>query len=262
MMTVLRILAPLLVFALGFIPIILQEKWWRLHDGRTKRHRHVVWLLVGVMALAAMINGCLAWSDYMHASKVDILLQDLRGQVDLKTTQIVALSEANAGLSQNIADSIIGGSSYCCVEFSNYRDDVILPMVKHRGKHPLYDVTVNLVDLDRAIESYKEHGLEKMDNGQTVRGNLAPGQVFMLAPISLRGRNLVRMRAIISARNGGLMQMIHGRKIGKMWQFAMELTRCPNNELVAEEIPEAFPKDPNGRYDWNSGDTILNSGPK
>lgn len=261
MITVLKILGPLLVLTLGLIPIALQEKWWRLHDGRTNRHKHILWLLVGLMILAAVINVCLAWSDHkdsiQHASKIDTLLaanQALSSQVDLKTTQIVALTEANAKLSQNISDSITGGKSYCCLKFYDHGDGVVLPVVEHRGEYPLYDVSVNLLDLDLWTEGYKEHNIEKMENGQWVHGSLSPGQSLLLDPLSLEGRNIVRMRATISARNGALLQMIHGRKIGKMWQFAMELTRCPTNALVAEEIPDGFPKDQNGHYDWNCKD--------
>jgi sulfate adenylyltransferase subunit 1 (EFTu-like GTPase family) len=117
MMTVLRIVGPLFVLVLALITIALREKWWRLHDGRTKRHKYIVRLLVVLTSLVAISSVCLAWADYKDsirlALKVDTLLaanQELSSQVDLKTTQIVALSEANAKLSQNISDSITGGT--------------------------------------------------------------------------------------------------------------------------------------------------------
>jgi hypothetical protein len=165
---------------------------------------------------------------------------DFQNELRSKNEELRALGEKNAELNEYIRQYLTGGDSYCCVGFSNLGDDVIRASVRHVGQYPVYSVEVILDDMDNWGDS------------DTAHGDLFPGRGLELSQFSVKGKKLVRMRAVIGARNGVLMQMVHGRKIGKLWQFATQLTRCyPENALIAETIPDGFPKTKDGKYDWN-----------
>ena len=189
--------------------------------------------------------------------------EEFRQKLQAKSEQLQAKSEEIAQLSKEITkqnvfikESFTGGDSFCYLFFSNGPDNTIVPSLRHKGKYPLYDITFSLMDLDLWDEGWKENNEEKI-NTSTKKynfGNLGPGAWFSLYQNRFRIRDsaLVKMKADINARNGTFIEMIHARKINKNWQFAIRLFRFPDNKVLFEEIPKAFPRDKNGEYDWNN----------
>lgn len=76
-----KLFAPVLLFAIAFVRLGLQDKW---HDRRTKEHKRILGLLVCLMVVA-MLTSCFAiWWDSSEAS-------------DLKS-QVTKLVDINIGL--------------------------------------------------------------------------------------------------------------------------------------------------------------------
>jgi hypothetical protein len=184
-------------------------------------------------------------------------------ELRIKSEQLQAKSEEIAQLSKEITkqnvfirESFTGGDSFCYLFFANGPDDTIVPSIRHKGKYPLYDITFRLINLDSWHEGKKEDNEEKA-NASIRRynfGNLGPGAWLSLYEdrFGIPDKALVRMKADINARNGIFIEMIHARKVNKHWQFAIRVFRFHDSKVLFEEIPEAFPRDENGNYDWNA----------
>jgi hypothetical protein len=87
--------------------------------------------------------------------------QELRRKAD----QIAELTTRNAELTTRNKDIIIGGNSFCYVTIANLDPNTNqgILMVVHKGDYPIYDVSAEIVDLQksRQIKVYSLPNLQK-----------------------------------------------------------------------------------------------------
>lgn len=217
------------------------------------------WILIG--SIVVVLSG------FWEAKKSFKEKGEFEGKLNLKNEQLLSKSEqlqektdmvANLSMviaKQNefIKESFVGGNSYCYLSFSNYSDGLIVPLINHKGKYPLYDIKLRLLDLDLFDEGIKLENNEISDASSKYYnvGNLGPGAIQALQTFKITEKELVKMKADISARNGVFIEMIHARKTDKLWHFAIKVIRLHDSKTLFEEIPKSFPKDENGDYNWN-----------
>ncbi|MCK5271858.1 MAG: hypothetical protein KAJ52_04750 [Sedimentisphaerales bacterium] len=174
-------------------------------------------------------------------------------QLQNKTEMVSKLSMEIAKQNEFIKESFVGGNSFCYLSFANDSDGLIIPFINHKGKYPLYDIKFRLMDLDLVGIGAKSNNNEKLGDFRKYYdiGNLGPGAVQSLQSFRIQEKELVRLKADISARNGVFIEMIHARKTDKLWHFAIKVIRLHDSKTLFEEIPRSFPTDENGNYNWN-----------
>jgi hypothetical protein len=165
-------------------------------------------------------------------------------------------NEEIATLQRENAYAITGGDGFAEVAFqvldssgnmpnANAMPEHLLlsPTVIHRGKYPLYDVSLRFADLDRA----------KFDVQSAMRtypvGNMTPA-LASIPGITIQhdGRD-INFNIFFVARNGMWIQSLRMPWIGNGWARATKIER--NNEIVFQEVSANFPLNEKGQVDWD-----------
>jgi len=73
----LKLLTPILVLAIALVHFALQEKWRGWHDGRKKKHKCVIILIV-LMIAGTVATMRIVWLDYAEASRLNDDIATLR----------------------------------------------------------------------------------------------------------------------------------------------------------------------------------------
>lgn len=124
------------------------------------------------------------------------------------------------------------------------------------GEFPLYDVVINIEDLDKALEvskplddkfdktpfSLPEFYVAKAQATQTIHvGNLSPHTVqhnfLVIPPCDSR-----RYQIWTVARNGSSLKLLHFEKVQGTWKVASRDFR--NGKVIRESIDNDFPINP------------------
>lgn len=182
-----------------------------------------------------------------------IKAEQLQEKTDMVARLSIVSAKHNAEQNEFIKKSFVGGDSFCYLSFGDHGNGLIMPFIRHKGKYPMYDIDVKLMDLDLWDIEAKVDNNEKLGSSPKYYnvGNLGPGAVRTLQTFRMQERKLVRLKADITARNGWVIEMIHGRRKDRIWLFAIKVFRASDSKVLFEEIPKSFPKDENGKYDWN-----------
>jgi len=166
-------------------------------------------------------------------------------------------SEEIASLNKKIADSIIGGDSFAYITPTFFKDKSSPPYLTlvHQGEHPIYDLSIRVVDLDvferQVKEGYTIADLHKKENQFNV-GNLSTSQASMLGPISIP-KNGIRLNIFFSARNGFFSESLRVRKVNDEWKTAIKVENTPTSgevKLLYEKIDIDFPLNKKGDVEW------------
>ncbi len=156
-------------------------------------------------------------------------------------------SDEIAALNREIAQSIIGGDSFCYLSVSPLKqpDDQALLTLVHQGKYPLYDLGVRIVDVDKfqqvVSRDFSALDLFKIDTNVSV-GNLAVGQAAMIGNMRLPSLHELRFNIFFSARNGFFVQLLRLRKVNGVWRQAIRVTRRHDGPeaVILEKIDSEY----------------------
>lgn len=161
-------------------------------------------------------------------------------------------SEEIARLNQELANSVIGGDSFCYLAVLG-PDPVTntgLLMVAHQGKHNLYDVHARIVDLEK-LDQLKGNlsfaTLNQTDTNISI-GNLIPSHGQMFHPVTLGNGNTRSFNIFFSARNGSFTQLLRFKKIHGKWVQATKVER--EDKVIYEKIDDEFPRTAEGNVEW------------
>jgi hypothetical protein len=166
--------------------------------------------------------------------------------------KIIAKSEEITELNKRSANLITGGDSYCFLGVSNLTTmgDYPLRLAVHMGKYPLYDVQVEIADLDKFAKLLKsgKHSYEDvMNTYETFKiGNLNPRQLLSLGHWNLKDAdNIKKYNVFIIAKNGKVDQNIVLKKINGHWKLATRVFKQANHKrkILYEIIDSALSKD-------------------
>jgi hypothetical protein len=176
-----------------------------------------------------------------------------------------------ADLNRTIAGSVTGGDSFIYLAFTPEpnSNNAMLSLL-HRGKFPVFDVSIELSDADEVDDRLRALGLKDKSgsltldqmleliktkatfNYPTVRPNLAlrVRDKWQLPA----DKDLVRYRFAIYTRNGTLSQNLILQRVNGSWAQASQIFRNSNSKkrpaLLYEWADPRFPRNKQGKVDW------------
>ena len=161
-------------------------------------------------------------------------------------------SDQLAELNREIADSVIGGDSFCYLTVASLSDQSnrgVLTVV-HQGKYPLYDAHARVVDLQKFDAIKDSPTLENILTAETSLslGTLIKGHASMLGRWDLGTGDARGFNIFFSARNGSWYQNLRFRRVGGIWLFANRVVR--SEQTVFEDIQPGYPRDSSGHVKW------------
>ena len=166
-------------------------------------------------------------------------------------------SEEITELKNQIASSITGSNSFAYIVptfFDPTHNSPMLTLV-HRGKYPLYDLTVRILDMatfDNMARQNNSYSDKLREEVQLSISNIAPNQASMLKTVQLGGAPL-RWNLFFSARNGFFTEFLRVRRVGNEWKTALKIIRTPsssNEQLLFEKIDSGYPRSEDGQVEW------------
>lgn len=177
--------------------------------------------------------------------KVDSGLRKIEIAVDRALTEI----EQRTG---DVISHVTGGESACYLfgpaPESNRWTGM---MLVHVGKHPLYELSVRVCDLDIFEKELASKdgttNLSKSDHSFFI-GNLAVNYARMCDDIVLGDGDSRRFNIFFNARNGATCQELRCRRVNGIWVFA---TRTRRSDVLLHEIVQPdFPVGIDGAVEW------------
>ena len=193
------------------------------------------------------------------ASKIDTSANFLQSGIE----QGIRRQENLLGQQQATLNNLTGGDSYCYLMLSNPGPNSAFMTVVHSGDYTLFDVTMELLDLDRFEETLKQMPSDvfrarKLSGRKIEPGNVSPGRALLMETVSLPPGNQLRLAIEIWARNGRFNEVLTLRKVNGSWKTAMKVERDnftdknPNATptLLQQILDPQFPKDSKGQIQW------------
>lgn len=162
-------------------------------------------------------------------------------------------AEEIARLNRALADLVTGGSSYGYLSLTSCNSSACVLTLVHSGDHPLYDVTIRVVDLDVFDSVPKGAGLAEYLSADTryAVGNVSPNQALLLGDFQLGSGNSRSFNIFIAARNGLITQVLRCRRVNGTWVFATKGFRQDARATpLHQKIDPAFPRGPSGDVVW------------
>ncbi len=161
-------------------------------------------------------------------------------------------SEEIARLNRELANSVIGGDSFCYLVVSS-PDPVTntgLLVVVHQGEHNLYDVHARIVDLEKfdQLKGNLSFATLKQTDTNISIGNLIPSAQVLHPSFTLGNGNTRRFNIFFSARNGFFTQLLRFKKIHGKWVYATKVER--EDKVIYEKVDDEFPRTAEGNVDW------------
>ena len=162
--------------------------------------------------------------------------------------------QQQAASEQKLANLMTGGDSFCSWMVSK-PDPVTntgLGVVRHHGDHPLYDVYIRIVDLEKLAKlKGDDRSLTTNRVSDTIISfdNIRPSVVLLLEPFMLGNGDTRRFGIRVSARNGSFIQVLQFKKIDGEWVSATLVER--ENKVIYEEVDDKFPRTAEGNVDWS-----------
>lgn len=165
-------------------------------------------------------------------------------------------NEEIAALTRQTLESVTGGDSFPSISMflEDARSTGYLA-IHHHGKHPLYDVTARMVDLQRADSIKPQPGftLEDLTVADTYLqiGTLVPKYTSFRGRIDLGDANRRDFDVYFVARNGGFTQNYRLAKLANgNWTSANRVVRDSDKRVMLEIVRDEFPRGKDGTVNW------------
>ena len=140
-MIYLKLLVPIVVLVIGFIHVALQEKWRKIHDGRTNRHKRVIRSLVLLMCLGTVGTCGIVWWDAVESSRQASQIDELLREIDncqppkrmgaLKPRYLTPMDKGRAGVTMSKNSIHVAGTRKAdqqAMQFSLAEDEILQPL--------------------------------------------------------------------------------------------------------------------------------------
>ena len=160
-------------------------------------------------------------------------------------------SEEIARLNQELANSVIGGDSFCYLTVGNidHVKNIGMFAVIHQGEHNLYDVHARIFDLDKSDQLKGKPTFAKLKQTNT---NISIGNLVspfrMLHQVTFGNGNTRRFNIFFSARNGPFKQVLRFKKIHGKWVHATKVLK--KDKVIYEKVDDEFPRTAEGNVEW------------
>jgi hypothetical protein len=168
---------------------------------------------------------------------------------------VIIISGSFEALEQSKTDkdilySITGGDGYCYIEFSiTPRGKNIELYLVSKGKFPLYDIGIRIVDITmmKELKSLTSENLKKIETYYDIK-NLHPGTAIRIGIIDKKEYDNRDFNIFFIARNGQWLQETRMRKINNQWTKATRVTKGKEN--LYKDILKDFPLNENNEVVW------------
>lgn len=177
----------------------------------------------------------------------------VEGSLDKMEGRLESLLEELDTKTREMIDHVTGGDSFPWIQVAmvDPKTDQGMLMVNHHGDHPLYDVSVRIVDLNIFFQIQGAHTLSTFQLSDTNIniGNLISGHSMSLRGWSIKHSPAQSYNVFFAARNGSFTQLVRMRKINGKWLTATKVSN-QNNEVLHEQIDTNFPRNIDGTIAW------------
>ena len=185
-------------------------------------------------------------------------IADLNRDIAAKSDRIAELNREIAAKGEEIVASIMGGDSFCYLTFDapGLGSGTPLLVLVHSGKHPLYEVSIRITDVDRFEEVLKLSGpsFEQLQSADTsiAVGNIFPDLAQVLRRWPSLDRQSKRYDVFIVARNGLTTELIRLRQVNGVWKQALRVLRdkAGKSETLFEKVDAEYPREVDGEVGW------------
>lgn len=169
-------------------------------------------------------------------------VKSLLNELETKTKDVIA--------------QVTGGDSFCYLMLGSLLadSDTGILVVIHQGRHPMFDVSARIVDVEASDRvSLEKKGFTYETFRQTdIRkelGNMIPGHCIDLGEVWNLGKNSEtrRFNIFFTARSGSFTQLLRFKKVGRHWLHATKVERAGT---IYENIQPGFPRNEKGGVDW------------
>ena len=165
-----------------------------------------------------------------------------------------------AALAKDNINEATGGDSFCFVEMVPVPEGLMAHLIQ-KGKHPLFEVRLNISDLnalDSGIKSGAPSLLANTRSFSTI-DFLAPGLLHPLGVYRIEPKEeYVRYNIFIYARNGSFIELLRLKRLANQsgWVSALLVTASYTRKkkgVVLENIDRRFPMELlKSDQDWNN----------
>lgn len=208
-----------------------------------------------------------------HMTQLKEARERLRYEQELraKTEELARKSDEIASLNRTIAGSVTGGDSFVYLSFAIEPNSNNASLsLTHRGKYPVFDVSIEIWDADEFDDRIRAMGLKDHSGPitreqmialserkatfsfPTVRPNIAMGVMNRWQlPID---KDRVRYRLAIYARNGIVSQSLNLQRVDGSWSQASRVFKSipskSERRLLYEFVNPDFPRNKQGKVVW------------
>lgn len=174
------------------------------------------------------------------------------------STFVSVLEERTA----EITNQISGGDSYpvfSIASLDNTNDAGIL-MCSHYGRHPLYDVSARICDINKFNAMTGSINITNFTNADTnvTFGTMIPNHCVMLGAWKIESPTVQKYNIFTTARNGSFTQVLRFVKLGGIWATATKVERSVSPVAegglptqLFEKVDSNFPRNPDGSVAWD-----------
>jgi hypothetical protein len=164
-------------------------------------------------------------------------------------TKLAQKNEEIARLNRETANAVTGGDSVCyLLPLANLPGMVT---VVQKGRFPLYDVSVRIVDLDDPASNVAS--LSAQTRNSFTLGNIPPESAQVLQSVITLVGDRKRFNIFFSARNGFFTQELRMRLVNGEWKSAIRVVcNLPDGKATSlfTQIMDDYPKEKDGSIDW------------
>lgn len=219
---------------------------------KDKPPQWISWLMF-VGGIIVIIGGFKA--DVEQEQSTNLLLSKtelIANQAD----KIAILSQQNVDMSEFVANTVTGGSSFCYIHFGpevGFTQNITRHLI-HQGKYPIYNVSVRICDLNKfnnllqKKEPLTSRKLSEIEE-YYYYGILLPSKVIEISRI-LNPENIdsLKYNIFFSARNNDWVQETRIRRIEGKWKFATRVNGMGKELLL--DISKDFPLNEKNEVEW------------
>lgn len=239
------------------------------------KHRYAFYSMGAVSVLIILAMGVRNYRAQMESVHSQQKLNDALDSLDNSTKeiarvqglntklqeQLLASSDTIASLAKQNISEVTGGDSFCYVDIRELAlsGGLLQVALLGKGKNPVSDVNIRIVDLDVMDEAFKSGALENLRKAEITLSFPHPARYSGFSKPLYRFKpepNQVskRYNVFINARNGTFTELVRLRRIDGQWSTAIRVSASyydKRSGLVLEDIDRTFPMETLGSdTDW------------
>lgn len=221
-------------------------------DKRTRKFKRFRYTLFSSLFLFLILNLLVVIYEERQKSAEE---QTKKLEVAELKNQIKTL-ESQGNLANNL---ITGGDSFAYVELYPQENNSIDFRIQQKGKYPIYDVSVHIIDKDllNSLNKKESNNDDFTTFNQSLIFGKDVGNFFVNGAKLLMNLKLMpnpesrKIEVLIGTRNGSFTESLRFKRINGKWLYAIRVIRENDKEVVYEKIPTDFPKNAQGQVDWD-----------